>query len=476
MSSVTTNQVKLPTRIKFIYGLGDWGNSAADTGRTLFWLFFLVSVVGLNAGIAGTIVLVGRLWDAINDPLVGTLSDRTRSRWGRRRPYFLFAAIPFGLSFILMFSIPPFTSQGGLTAYYMAVFLLFNTFYTLVNVPYAALTPELTEDYDERSSLVGWRMSFSILASLITGATFKIIAEEIFGRRFFGAGPESVQTGYLAAAVLWGITIVVPPLLLFRTIREPQREPVLEPWRPFKTMKEVFGNRPFRLAAVIYFLTYSTTEMVMAVFLWFLIFYMRVPVGFDSQVLGVALLVALLSVPFIVRLMRRFGKREAFIICMSFWMVVSAIISQVAPGETRQIFIAALFAGVGLGAAHVVPWAIVADVVEEDELRTGKRREGAYAGYLVFFRKLAGAVSVFVVGWVLSITGFVSSTSGGTAVIEQPANALLAIRIFVSGVPAVMLFMAIVAAWYYPLDRDAHKELRRKLVVQRAAQAEAMES
>jgi glycoside/pentoside/hexuronide:cation symporter, GPH family len=115
----------------------------------------------------------------------------------------------------------------------------------------------------------------------------------------------------------------------------------------------------------------------------------------------------------------------------------------------------------------VVPWSMVADVVEEDELRTGQRREGIYAGYLVFFRKLAGAISLFFVGWVLKFTGFISSTTGGVEFIEQPAAALLALRFFVSVVPAIMLCLAIVVAWRYPLDREAHAELRRRLAERR---------
>jgi glycoside/pentoside/hexuronide:cation symporter, GPH family len=456
----------LPLRIKFIYGTGDWGTSAADTGRALFWLFFLVSVVGLNAGVAGTIILIGRLWDAVNDPLIGMLTDRTDTRWGRRRPYFLFGAIPFGVGFILMFSAPPFESATALAVYYVVVFLIFNTVYTLINVPYAALTAELTQDYDERSSLVGWRMSFSILASLITGAAFKIVAEQLFAP-WLGGGDQNVQLGYLMAAVLWAVTMVIPPLLLFQFVREPGHAPVREPYRPLQTLKEVYANRPFRLGATVYFLTFSTTEMVLAVFIWFLVFYLRVPPGFDSQVLGMALLVALLSMPLIVRMMHRFGKRETFIICMTFWIVVLVIISRVTPDEYQLILVAAVFAGVGLGAAHVVPWAIVADVVEEDELRTGKRREGIYAGYLVFFRKLAGAVSLFFVGWVLELTGFISSTTGGLEYIQQPAGALLAIRFFISVVPAIMLFFAILVAWRYPLDREAHDELRRRLAERR---------
>ena len=126
----------LPRKLKFIYGLGDWGASAATTARNAFWFVFLTSVVGLNPALAGTIALVGKIWDGINDPLVGMMSDRLRTRWGCRRPFFMFGAIPFGLTFFLMFWVPPFTSRTALAIYYCLAYVVFDTLFTVVNVPY----------------------------------------------------------------------------------------------------------------------------------------------------------------------------------------------------------------------------------------------------------------------------------------------------------------------------------------------------
>ena len=128
----------LSWRTKFIYGLGDWGTSAATAARNLYWLFFLVSVVGLKAEYAGTAILLGRAWDAVNDPLIGMISDRLNTRWGRRRPFLLFGAIPFGVMFFMLFIVPPFKGDAALAAYYTVVFLLFDTLYTVINVPYSA--------------------------------------------------------------------------------------------------------------------------------------------------------------------------------------------------------------------------------------------------------------------------------------------------------------------------------------------------
>lgn len=476
MKSEALQQEKLTTRLKFVYGLGDWGTSAATAARNLFWLFFLVSVAGLQAEIAGVVILIGRVWDSVNDPLVGMISDRVNTRWGRRRPFLLFGAIPFGLTFFLLFYIPPIRNATALGIYYGLVFLLFDTMYTLISVPYTALTPELTEDYDERSSLTGWRVATAILAALIAGATFKLLAEDILASWLQATlGLESaLRVGYALTAAIWAFSLTIPPLILFKVIREPQGVPAdTDGLQPVKTFKEVFSNRPFRLAAIIYLLSFSTADIVITVFVWFLVFYVRVDRGFDSIVLGVVLGLAFITMPLTVRLMRRFGKRNTYVASMILYALVLLIITQVPPGGQNYILVAAIIAGFGFGATNVIPWAMVADVVEEDELKTGKRREGIYAGYLVFFRKMATAVTIFVVTRVLSAAGFRGGTTGSLVLVEQPESALLALRMLVGVVPAIMLVLAIAVAMRYPLDRETHARIRRELARRRAAAAEA---
>jgi GPH family glycoside/pentoside/hexuronide:cation symporter len=415
---------------------------------------------------AGTVALVGKLWDGVNDPLVGMLSDRLRTRWGRRRPFLLFGSIPFGLTFAFMFVVPPIESRIGLAIYYSAIFLIFDTLYTIVNVPYSALAPELSDDYDERSNLAGWRIGTSIFAALVTAGTFKLLAENVFGV-WFGGGAQGIRSGYALTAAIWGVTLAIPLLIVFRNIEEPEHQPDTDPIRPWRTFKEVFSNRPFRLGATVYLLSFATVDVILVVIVRFLVDYIRVDPGIDNLVLALVLGLGLVTMPLVVRLMRRFGKRRTYIGSMSFMAVVMVIISQVPPGGQNWILIAAVFAGLGFGAANAIPWAIVADVVEEDELKTGKRREGIYFGYLVFFRKLASALAIFVVGQVLSMADFVSST-GGSAFVEQPESALLALRFFVGGAPAIMLVLSTWAAWRYPLDRERYDEIRRQLVEKRA--------
>ncbi len=462
---------RLTTSVQSIFGAGDWGTSAAATARNVFWFVFLTNVVGLNAGLAGSIWLVGRLWDAINDPLIGSLSDRLNSRWGRRRPFLLAGSVPFAVSFFLMFYVPPFSSAAALVAYYSVVFLLYDTLYTIVNVPYLALVPELADEYDERSSLTGWRTAFSFLAQLVTAGAFKFLAEEVF-TDWFGGGPEAIRMGYLLAAGLWSLSMVIPYIVLVLTIREPENKPVQSPIRLLGNIREVYSNKPFRLAALIYLLCFSTGDILLVILVRYLIDYVQVRPGFDNLVLATVLGASLLSIPLVLSLMRRTDKRTAYLISISFMVVVLAVGAFLPPGGQNLIFIGAVLAGVGFAAMSIIPWAIVADVIDVDELKTGERREGLYTGYLVFLRKFATGILVFGVGQLLAVTGFVSTTTGSLFV-EQPRAALNAMRFLVTVIPAIALALSLVLAWRFPLDREAHEDIRRRLQERRSGSVPA---
>lgn len=457
---------KLPLFTKAIYGLGDWGASSATTARSLFWLFFTVSVVGVDVGLAGVAFIIGRLWDGINDPLVGILSDRLRSRWGRRRPFMLLGALPFGVGFFLMFSPPPFSSDLAVALYYAAIFILYDTAFTIVNAPYAALTSELTEDYDERASLAGWRMGNSIFAALLTAALFKLLAESVFAGWF--SGENALAYGYAVSGAIWGLVVVVSPLLVVAFVREPERElPAEEPFNFWAITRAVFANRPFRIGAMIYLLAFTALDIITTVFVWFLVYYMELAAPFDSIVLAIVLGVAFLSMPLTVYLMRRFSKRTAYIGMMTTWAVTMLALSGLPPGNPGLVMALAALAGLGYGAANAIPWAIVADVIEEDEWRTGQRREGVYAGYLVTLRKIATAFAVgFLVPQVLSSAGFVEGAAA-----TQPESAVNALRLFMGIVPAVLLVLSMLAASRYPLTRGAHADLRQRLAERRDALA-----
>ncbi len=449
-----------------MFGLGDWGPSAASTARNIFWFVFLTNVVGLGAGMAGGVWLVGRFWDAINDPLIGSISDRLHSRLGRRRPFLLFGSLPFALSFFLMFIVPPFESRAALLLYYSLIFLVYDTLFTIVNVPYLALVPELTDNYDERSSLTGWRTAIAFLAQLVTAGAFKLLAENVFAPWF--GGPSGLRQGYLLAAGLWAISMALPFVLLVLVVREPEVTPVASPIRPVANFREVFANRPFRLAALIYLLCFTTGDVILVVLVRYLIDYIHVPPGFDSLFLVIVLSFSLISIPGILALMRRTNKRIAYLIGIGFMVGVLTVAIFLGPGDQNRLLVGAGMAGIGFAAMSIIPWAIVADVIDVDELQTGERREGLYTGYLVFLRKLGTGVMVFALGQLLAITGYVSSNTGG-AFVEQPEAALAVMHALVTVLPAIALGLSLILAWRFPIDRASHEAIRHALDERRAA-------
>jgi GPH family glycoside/pentoside/hexuronide:cation symporter len=205
----------LPRLTKLIYGSGDTGFSLTTTIVAAYFAVFLTDVVGMAPAVAAAAIFIGRSWDYVNDPLIGYISDRTRSRWGRRRPFLLFGALPFALAFTLMWWKPPFHGFG-LAAWYAGAYLLFDTAATFVYMPYFALTPELTSDYDERTSLTSYRMFFSILGSL---AAFTVPLAIIGAFR-----PENSSKILLNGAI-FGLIAAIPLLLVFfgsaRSTRKP---------------------------------------------------------------------------------------------------------------------------------------------------------------------------------------------------------------------------------------------------------------
>ncbi len=455
---------KLPLRVKIIYGFGEWGVGAATTARTLFWLLFLSTVAGVDIGVASAAAAIGRIWDAINDPLIGIVSDQLQTRWGRRRPFLVIGAIPFGVTFYLLFSVPPFQTERSVAFYYIAVFILFDTLFTIIDVPLAALAPTLTEDYDERSSLSGWRTTGFLSASLLTATLFKLLAEQLFAGWFGG----DLAKGYGLAAGIWGILMMIPPLLVYFSIEEPKYEPPRSQTSFWAAQRQVFNNRPFLLAAIVYLATFTAGDVVAAVLVWYLDFYIQAAPGFESLALGSMMIISLAMMPVIVKLMRRFGKRRSYIGFMFYWMLILGLISQIPPGGQNLILLAAALSGIGYGAANAIPWAIVADVVETDELETGQRREGTYSGFMVFLRKLAGGAAIFIAGQILDKAGFIEGIAGSSAA-NQPPQALFALRFLVSGVPILLLLIAIAAIWRFPMERTDHDQIRRQLAARRTA-------
>jgi len=470
MKTASTASTKLPLLTKLIYGSGDWGMASFGTLRQIFYAIFLTDVVGLDARLASFAALAGVIWDAINDPIIGLISDRTRTRWGRRRPFLLLFSIPFGLSFFLLWWAPPWENQIALMVTVSLAYMISDTFQSLIVVPFFALTPEITSDYDERTSLTGYRMFFNLLASLATAVAAPMIVDGALK-----AGMTQ-QQGYLIIAAAFGGLAALPFLLIGLVVREVgSAEKMAEENIPLrKTLATAWGNIPFRFVTLIYMLNWITFDLVALMLPYFLVYWIAggdllatVPalgdLSLESAVLGLLLVTAVVALPFWMFLSKKLNKRSAYIIGMSFWAVVQTLLFLVQPGQVNLVLFLAVLAGLSVSTAHVLPDAMFPDVIEWDELRTGRRQEGIYYGVKNFVRKLTGALAIFFALQMLGWFGY-QSPPDGAAQFAQSASALQAIRWLTGPAGALLLISAILAAWKYPLTRDRHARILRLLM------------
>ncbi len=248
---------KLDLKTKLAYGAGDLGPAITANISVFYLLIFFTSVAGIPAGLAGTILMIGKIWDGVNDPLVGFLTDKTKSRrWGRRLPWMFYGAIPFGIFFFLQWTVPQFSANQSeniwpLFWYYVAIGIISQSFYTVVNLPYTAMTPELTQDYDERTSLNSYRFTFSIGGSILSLILALIIFIKIADRQQAYLVLAAVCTVISILGLYWCVFGVRDRILAFEAKRILAEEPVSLPF--FEQLKIVFSNRPFYLLLVYIF-------------------------------------------------------------------------------------------------------------------------------------------------------------------------------------------------------------------------------
>jgi GPH family glycoside/pentoside/hexuronide:cation symporter len=445
-----------PTRLsrttKLIYGSGDTGISLTSTLIGTYFSFFLTETVGLAPAVAALPIWIGRIWDLVNDPLIGYMSDRTRTRWGRRRPFLLFGAAPFAVFFTLLWWKPP-VSGAALVLYYAAAFLLYDTAATFVYMPFYALTPELTGGYDERTSLTTYRMFFSIVASL---AAFTIPNAVIGSFR-----PENADK-ILSLCAVFGVASALPLLLVFFGVRERKEFAEAERPRLLKTFKAVARNKPLLLSLGIYLCTWVVVDLMMFILLYFITYCVKRE-GQSDYIMLAIFLTAILVLPFWNWVSKRFSKRAAYICGVAFWAVVQLVLFMLGPGTSLEVILAlCLMAGIGVGAAHVLPWSILPDAVEWDEWKTGERHEGSFYAFVTLAQKAASAVAIPLALILLGAFGY---QSGGVA--DQPASAVLAIRLITGPIPAVFLGLGILCAVLYPVTRSMHQEILKDLEARR---------
>jgi GPH family glycoside/pentoside/hexuronide:cation symporter len=440
----------------FAYGVGDLGPAIVASINGFFLNAFLIEVAGLRPAYAAVIFLLVKIWDSVNDPIIGTLTDRTNTRWGRRRPWLLFGAVPFGLAFFLQWIVPD-LSELGRFWYYLVVAVLLDTGFTAVNVPYAALTPELTQDYDERTTLNSYRFSFSILGGVFAAFFHTIIVSGYADR-------GAILTGYLISAGIWAAVIVASNVITFAFTRESAFETDAGPQLGFRDgLRIAFANRPFVLVTVIYLLSWLAIQFVQNN----LILYVNYWSGGTDVFQFLLLILQGMAFVFLLvwsRVSKRIGKKRVYYIGVSAWIAASVLLFLVPRGGYVWLFPIAVIAAVGVSVCYLIPWSMLPDVVDLDELRTGRRREGIFYGFFVFLQKLGISLGIAFSNLILDWTGYLKPAYPGAPLVQdQPEAVLLALRSFVSIAPIFILIAGMLVVRRYPITRERHAEILRTL-------------
>ncbi len=421
------------------YGVGDFAFNLTFTFCSLFLLYFYTDVLGLSATTGGLIIMAALIWEGVTDPVMGVLANRTRSRWGRYRPYLLMGSVPLAASFVAMF-VPLGLTGASLAIYAFATHLLFRTVYTVVNVPYIALSAQMTTDSLARGRLAGARMMFAILCGLVlAGATLPLV-------KALGGG----ASGFFALSLIYGAAVVVILVICFGSTREAVQTAERHPTLP-EMLRAVRSNPPFLalLAATLMgSVAYTMSSKA-------LLYYMKYQVGSEAAVttgLAIGLLAAALSMPLWMLMTRRTSKRAVWLSGVVLTTIVSLVIYATTPGTGPLLWTLLAVSGAGNAAFILSFWSMVPDTVEYGQLRTGMRAEGAIFGFVIFSQKVALGLGTGLLGVILDLVGYRANQ------VQSPGT-LHGILVMYTLVPMALSLAAALCIWFYRLDQPTHARI-----------------
>ncbi len=443
---------KLSLQRKVGFTLGDFASNIYWQSMSIFLLFYYTDAVGLSAAVAGLIFMVASIVDAMTDPLMGSIADRTRTRHGRYRPYILYGCVPLGSCFVLMYYKPPL--DGVLLALcLMTSHIVFRLAYTAVTIPYTSLNARLTDSSDERSTLAGLRMVFAVLAGLtVSYFTYPLVA-------YFG-GIRSPD-GFAGAAVFFAViaTLIYP--FVFLGTREPEELPGEGvPVIKFSAYwKLLAGNRAFWVLMLAGCVAFVCTVALGKSVLYYFKYYLENEPASRYALMSMSAS-GLLIIPAWVLATKVLGKRNAWftaviwgLTCLSaFWLIDIT--------SPLWMMIWLVVTGVGSLGLSMTFWSMLPDTVEYGEWVTGERTESFIFGMGQFFLKIALGVGAGLFGWLLDVAGYVPN-------VAQSASTLEGLKAIMVLLPASGLVLAGVFMRLYPLRKGEHENLVRELALRR---------
>lgn len=460
------------------YGLGDMSSSMFWKLFGAYLMIFYTDVFGISAAVVGTIFAITRVWDSFFDPIVGVVADRTKSRWGKFRPYLLYLAIPFSIIGVLTFLTPPLGNTGKVV-YAFVTYALMMMVYSAINVPYASLLGVMSTDIKDRNTLATYRMVFAYLGLLIALLLFiplvNAFSEESQSGMTYG-WLTAPQFGWMMAVVVIGIACSALFLGCFALTRERVR-----PVKKTKTsLKEDLGdllhNKPWwillgagvaslifnsiRDGATVYYFKYFVDESAFGD-----IPFLGIPFVLSGLYLAVGQAANIVGVILAAPVSNRIGKRRTFMLSMVAATALSVIFYQFDKDQLVLIFIFQALISICAGSIFPLLWSMYADCADYSELKTGNRATGLIFSSSSMSQKIGWAFGAAVTGWMLAAFGFKANG-------VQSAETIQGIKIFLSYLPAAGALLSFVFIYFYPLSESRMREVSAELENRRKQQTQ----
>lgn len=464
----------MPLKEKICYGIG----GLMDGGGVALMSCILVkymTTMGIPMKIATTIFMIAKLWDAVTDPVMGFISDNTRGRWGRRKPYMFAGGISIIVSIFLLFM--PVKDWGvstnGFIAYMLIMYLLWNTCSTLSQVPYCSMSSDISPSFRERNNANTVKLIFTAAASGLAYVLPLLFIESLISADGWLFMPHINTTEFwLSISIIFGTLfgggLIICSIFVKERIKPTTAVEKFNAKQFVKSYAKPYKNRSYRWHIVMYVSAFACMDMISALAVFYAtdVWHGEKLFGMDISsmfIIAPLMVAAVVMFPLARKMMDKKSKQFAFRMGLPFYIFGGIMFAIMEPSWTPPILIpiVALIMGLGFGGAQMMPWIIFPDTVDVGEMATGDRSTGTYSGMMTLARKVGGALAVGLVGWILGWCGYKENNTGDTTVyIQQSDTALLAIRLVMGITVAVLIAIALYASFKYKVDNKKLARIR----------------
>ena len=454
-------------REKIAYGFGDAASSIFWKLFTMYLLFFYTDVVGLNALAVGTMIFITRLWDSFLDPVIGIMADRTKTKWGKFRPYLLWMALPFGIAGVLTFTTPSLNDSGKLIYAYLS-YSVMMVIYSLINVPYASLLGVMTSDTKIRTELSSYRMIFAFIGSILVLLLVEPLVD-FFSKR--DGDNINLQFGWQMAITVFSVITVILFLLCFKWTRE-RVKPIKEKSNSIKSdIVDLLKNGPWwiLLGAGIMTLMFNSIRDGVAIY-YFKYCVIDAPIFHFARIdtnltlitiyLVLGQIANILGIIMVTPISAKIGKKHTYLLAMSLASLLSILFFFLGYSNISLILLMQILISICAGMVTPLLWSMYADTADYSEWKTGRRATGLVFSASSMSQKLGGALGVSIVGWLLA---FFSYASG----MVQSADTQFGIKLMISLLPAFAAFLSVIFIAFYPLSKKKLENISNELDVRR---------